>query len=159
MTTQESFAGESVGMWQGINHVTLATPDLDTTVAFYRDVLGLRVVFEAPANPMHERHAMLSPGSPGLGLHFFEVADAQIFGFPGGVPPTLQFVPGALQHIALTVADEAAGLALRERLQARGIPTTPILSPGRYAPSVRMFLFPDPSGLLLKATWTQTKGE
>src|SRR5215212_3136299 len=126
MTTQESFAAESVGIWQGVNHVTLATPDLDTTVAFYRDVLGLRVVFEAPANPMHGRHAMLSPGGSGQGLHFFEVADAQIFGFPGAVPPTLQFLPGALQHVALTVADEAEALALRERLQARS------------------FLFPDP---------------
>jgi catechol 2,3-dioxygenase-like lactoylglutathione lyase family enzyme len=156
MTTHETSDAESVGMWQGINHITLATPDLDTTVAFYRDVLGLDVVFEAPANPLHGRHAMLSPGGSGLGLHFFEVADAQVFGVPGGVPTTLQFVPGALQHIALTVADEAGGLALRERLQARGIPTTPVLSPGRYAPSARMFLFPDPSGLLLKAIWTQT---
>ena len=49
-----------------------------------------------------------------------------------------------------------AALALRDRLQARGIPTTPVLSPGRYAPSVRTFLFPDPSGLLLKASWSQT---
>jgi catechol 2,3-dioxygenase-like lactoylglutathione lyase family enzyme len=83
MTTQAAPASETVGIWQGINHVTLATPDLDATVAFYRDVLGLRVVFEAPANPMHGRHAMLSPGGSGQGLHFFEVADAQIFGFPG----------------------------------------------------------------------------
>ena len=156
MTTQESLAGESVGIWQDINHISLATPDLDATVAFYRDVLGLRVVFEAPANPMHGRHAMLSPGGPGLGLHFFEVADAQIFGFPEGVPQTLQFLPGALQHIALTVSDEAAALALRDRLQAHGIPTTPVLTPGRNAPNVRTFLFPDPSGLLLKATWSQT---
>ena len=156
MTTQESAAAEPVGIWQGINHITLATPDLDATVAFYRDVLGLRVVFEAPANPMHGRHAMLSPGGPGLGLHFFEVADAQVFGIPGGVPHTLQFIPGALQHIALTVTDEAAALALRDRLQARGVPTTPVLTPGRNAPSARTFLFPDPSGLLIKAIWIQT---
>jgi catechol 2,3-dioxygenase-like lactoylglutathione lyase family enzyme len=155
MTTHDTSEAGLVGIWQGVNHISLATPNLDATVAFYRDVLGMHVLFEAPANPLHGRHAMISLGGPGLGLHFFEVADAQIFGFPGGVPPTLQFVPGALQHIALTVADEAAALALRERLQARGIPTTPVLTPGRHAPSVRTFLFPDPSGLLLKATWTQ----
>jgi catechol 2,3-dioxygenase-like lactoylglutathione lyase family enzyme len=146
---------ESVGVWQGIEQVTLATPDLDATVAFYRDVLRLRVVFEAPANPMHGRHAMRSPGGTGQGLHFFEVADAQVFGVPGGVPQTLQFVPGALQHVALRVADEAAALALRDRLHARGVPTTPVLTPGRYAPGARTFLFPDPSGLLIKALWTQ----
>ena len=144
------------GMWQGVNHVTLVTRDLEATVAFYRDVLGMRVVFEAPANPLHGRHAMISPGGPGLGLHFFELADAQVFGFPGGVPTTLQFLPGALQHIAITVADEAAGLALRERLLACGVPTTPVMKPGRFAPSARTFLFPDPSGLLLKAVWLRT---
>lgn len=145
------------GVWRGVNHVTLVTRDLDATVAFYRDVLGMRVVFEAPANPLHWRHAMISPGGPGLGLHFFEVADAQVFVFPDGVPPTLQFLPGALQHIAITVADEAAGLALRERLLARGVPMTPVMEPGRFAPLARMFLFPDPSGLLLKATWLRTE--
>ena len=37
-------------------------------------------------------------------------------------------------------ADAVAGLAQREGLQARGVPTTPVLSPGRFAPSARMFL-------------------
>jgi hypothetical protein len=38
-------------------------------VSFYRDVLGMRLVFEAPANPCHGRHAMISPGDAGMGLH------------------------------------------------------------------------------------------
>ena len=139
--------------WQGINHVSLITGNLDATVAFYRDVLEMRVVFEAPANPHHGRHAMISAGGSGMGLHFFEVAGAQIFRLPDGVPSKPEFLPGALQHIAITVADEAAALALRERLSAHGVPMTPVLEPGRFAPMVRMFLFPDPSGLLLKATW------
>lgn len=156
MATEEEESARPVGMWRGINHITLATPDLDATVEFYRDIVGLQVLFEAPANPMHGRHAMLSTGDSGGGLHFFEVADAQIFRFPGGVPQRLDFLPGALQHIALTIGDEGAALALRDRLQERGIPITPVLTPGRYAPSARMFLFPDPSGLLIKAFWTQS---
>ncbi len=137
------------GIWRGVNHVALATPDLDHTVAFYRDVLGMRVLFEAPANPHHGRHAMISPGGDGLGLHFFEQPDVEVFGFDGGVPPVLAFVPGALQHVSFTVADEAAGLALRGALGARGIPTTPVMDQG----PVRVFLFPDPSGMLLEAAW------
>ena len=133
---------------------SLATPNLQATVAFYRDVLEMRVVFEAPANPHHGPHAMISPGGPGMGFHFFEVPDTQISQLPGGVPAKPgQFLPGALQHIAVTLADESAAVALRARLLARGIPTTPIWEPGRLAPGVRIFLFPDPSGLLLKATW------
>jgi len=54
------------------------------------------------------------------------------------VPPTLQFLPGALQHVALTVADEAEALALRERLQARGVPTMPVFTPGGNAPRAHL---------------------
>jgi hypothetical protein len=32
-----------------------------------------------------------------------------------------------------------------------------VMEPGRFAPLARMFLFPDPSGLLLKATWLRTE--
>jgi catechol 2,3-dioxygenase-like lactoylglutathione lyase family enzyme len=154
--TNTSAIGEVAATWQGLNHVTLITPNLDATVAFYRSVLGMRVAFEAPANPHHGRHAMISPGGPGMGLHFFEVADAQVFKFAGGVPSKPEFIPGALQHVAITVAGERAALALHERLVAGGVPTTPVLEPGRFAPGVRTFLFQDPSGLLLKATWSRT---
>jgi len=100
---------------------------------------------------------MISAGGPGMGLHFFELANAQIFRFPDAVPSKPDFLPGALQHIAITVADETTALALRERLLAHGVPMTPVLEPGRFAPMVRMFLFPDPSGLLLKATWLRAE--
>ena len=65
------------GAWQGLNHVSLVTEDLDATLAFYRDVLQMRVVFEA-RNPHHGRHAMISPGGEGMGLHFFELAGAHL---------------------------------------------------------------------------------
>src|SRR5438034_6961798 len=123
--TNTSAIGEVAATWQGLNHVTLVTPNLDATVAFYRSVLGMRVVFEAPANPHHGRHAMISPGSPGMGFHFFEVADTQIFRLPGVVPAKPgEFLPGALQHIAVTLANESSALVLRDRLLARDTPMT-----------------------------------
>jgi catechol 2,3-dioxygenase-like lactoylglutathione lyase family enzyme len=151
----ESARDELAQAWLGINHVSLATPDLDATVSFYRDVLKMRIVFEAPANPYHGRHAMISPGGAGMGFHFFEVPGTPIGRLPGVVPTKPgEFLPTALQHIAITLANEDAASALRERLLSRGIPTTPIIEPGRFAPGVRMFLFPDATGLLLKATWS-----
>lgn len=153
MTTTPQSSAELEAAWQGIDHLALVTPDLDATLTFYRDVLGLRVLFEGAPNPMHGRHAMISAGGPGRGLHFFEVPNAQIFGERGVAPRGLTFIPGALQHIAIAVADEASALAMRERLQARGVPMTPVLTPGRNAPGARTFLFPDPSGLLIKAIW------
>ena len=157
MADASGVAADLAGAWQGLNHISLVTGNLDATVAFYRDVLQMPVVFEAPANPHHGRHAMISAGGPGMGLHFFELANAQIFRFPDDVPSKPDFLPGALQHIAITVADETTALALRERLLAHGVPMTPVLEPGRFAPMVRMFLFPDPSGLLLKATWLRAE--
>jgi len=153
MTAEAASAGLS-GAWHGINHVSLATPDLDATVAFYRDVLEMRVTFEAPANPYHGRHAMISAGGAGLGFHFFEVPDTQVLRLPTIVPTKPgEFLACALQHIAVTLADERSALALRDRLHRRGVPMTPVWEPGRFAPGVRIFLFPDPSGVLLKATW------
>jgi catechol 2,3-dioxygenase-like lactoylglutathione lyase family enzyme len=156
--TTETASVELSHAWLGINHVSLATPNLDTTVAFYRDVLEMRVLFQAPANPHHGRHAMISPGGAGMGFHFFEVADTQIARLPGVVPAKPgEFLPGALQHIAVTLADDRSALLLRDRLIARNVPVTPIIEPGRFAPGVRTFLFPDPSGLLLKATWVRVE--
>lgn len=146
-----------VHAWLGINHVTLATPDLAVTVAFYRDILQMHILFEAPANPHHGRHAMISAGGAGMGFHFFEVPETRVDRLPGVVPTKPgEFLPSPLQHIAITLVDEGAAHALRDRLVGRGVPVTPIIEPGRLAPGVRMFLFPDPSGLLLKAVWLST---
>jgi catechol 2,3-dioxygenase-like lactoylglutathione lyase family enzyme len=145
----EEPARQADSLWNGFNHVALVTPDLDATLRFYQDVLGMRVLWNAAANPHHGRHAMISPGGGGLGLHFFEEPDAEIFRFPDGVPATLRFLPGALQHISLTVATEEAGLALRARLERQGIPVTSVMEQG----PVRIFLFPDPGGMLLEAAW------
>jgi catechol 2,3-dioxygenase-like lactoylglutathione lyase family enzyme len=115
----------------------------------------MRVVFEGPGNVHHGRDAFISVGGSGLGLHFFEVPNAVIFRYPTGVPSRLEFITGALQHIGITIADEAAANTLRNRLQEHGVQMTPVIAPSGRMPNVRMFLFPDPSGMLLKATWLQ----
>lgn len=97
---------------------------------------------------------MISAGGDGIGFPFFEAPETRVERLPGIVPVRPgEFLAGAFQHIAVTLVDEAAAQALRDRLAARGVPMTPILEPGRFAPGVRMFLFPDPSGILLKAVW------
>ena len=142
--------------WQGLNHISLVTPELDATLTFYRDVLAMQVIFEGPGNPYHGRDAMISVGGTGLGLHFFEVQNAEIFRYPTGVPSKLEFITGALQHIGISITDETAAHTLRSRLEEHGVQMTPVLAPSGRMPGVRMFLFPDPSGILLKATWLQS---
>src|SRR5690349_9862311 len=116
--------------WRSFHHVAVVTPDLDATRAFYADVLGMGagpVMTRAGA-----RHCFVKPGEgEAWGLHFFEDAEAQLLtdreelrrllADPASVARSL---PGALQHIAFGIADESAGLALRERLRAHGVPMT-----------------------------------
>lgn len=139
--------------WRGFHHIAVVTPDLDATIAFYRDVLGMPISDIVPATQWSGRHCFIKPGlTEAWGLHVFEQADAQLFPYPEGMPRGI-FVPGALQHIAFALPGEAEALALRARLAALNIPTTPINDVG----TVRNMLFRDNNGILLEATWPQTE--
>jgi catechol 2,3-dioxygenase-like lactoylglutathione lyase family enzyme len=132
--------------WRGFHHLALVTPDLDATIRFYRDVLGLAVTFVAPATDLHGRHAGLAVDGAGGFLHFFEQPGAAIHPYPLAAGLTFPRELGAL----LALPDEAAGLALRERLQALQIPVTEIMDQG----PIRNMLFPDNNGLRLEAAWS-----
>ena len=135
--------------WRGFHHIAIVTPDLDATIAFYTEVLGMEITGIFPATDRNGRHCFIKPGtSEAWGLHVFEQADAHIFQYPDGMP-RFAFIPGALQHIAFALPDLAAARALRERLAAFGIATTEIGDLGL----VQNMLFRDNSGILLEATW------
>ncbi len=152
MTDQPSPTAQGQPPWRGFHHLALVTPDLDATLRFYGDVLGLGAAFVAPATELHGRHAMIAvDGDAGSFLHFFEQPAAAIHPYPLAAGLTFPRELGALHHIALALPDEAAGLALRERLQALQIPVTEIMDQG----PVRNLLFPDNNGLLLEAAWSQ----
>jgi catechol 2,3-dioxygenase-like lactoylglutathione lyase family enzyme len=143
---------QTVPAWQGINHIALVTPDLAASLHFYQDILGLQLVTLLPATDEHGRHVILSTdrsgNSTGQVLHFFEDAAAQIFTDPEALT-AVRFVPGALQHIALTLPDEAAGQALHARLHGQGIQTTEIVDL-RLNRSFRML---DAMGLIVEVAW------
>src|SRR5262245_7900082 len=111
--------------WQGIHHLAVATRDLEQTIRFYTEVLGMKSNDIYPANPFHGRHAFIKPGETAetWGLHFFESAEAQIHMHPDALR-RLTFIPGALQHIAFALPDESAGLQLRQRLESLEIEMT-----------------------------------
>jgi catechol 2,3-dioxygenase-like lactoylglutathione lyase family enzyme len=139
--------------WRGFHHVALVTRDLDSTISFYRDMLGMEVVFIAPAGELHGRHGAVRPGGDPdrPGLHFFEYHQAPLFGPHDRTLQAAVFDPGAtfLSHISLALPDEAAGLELRERLTRHGVPTTPIMDQGPF----RNMGFIDNNGMSLEAAW------
>ncbi len=59
--------------WQGFHHVALFTRDLDATIAFYQEVLGMEVLGVAPAGDLHGRHCALRPGTPPDRLYQFAI--------------------------------------------------------------------------------------
>ncbi len=137
--------------WGGIHHVALVTPDLDATIAFYGDVLGMSAgEVRVGGGMLPQRHCFIRPGEDAetWGLHFFEHPDARIPACSQGLA-SREFIPGALQHVAFALPSAAEAASLRARLQAHGIEATPT---GTIGPIQNMLFF-DNIGLLLEATW------
>ena len=142
--------------WQGFNHVALLTRDLDATMHFYQQVLGMELLFDIPANELHGRHCGLRPGSAAaqIGyLSFFEYAAAPLFAPQDRSLEVSVFDPGStfLSHISFTLPDAMAGHVLQDRLRAYGVPTTPIMEQG----DVYNIVFLDNNGLALEAVWSK----
>ena len=103
MTIAASTSQTTKPAWRGFHHVALVTSDLDATIAFYRDVLGMEIAAVFPATDRNRRHCFIKPGATeAWGLHIFERADAKIFPFPEEMQRFV-FIPGALQHIAFAL--------------------------------------------------------
>ena len=65
VTDHPADVSQAAPPWRGVHHVALVARDLDATISFYRDVLGMEVVFIAPAGELHGRHGAVRPdGGP-----------------------------------------------------------------------------------------------
>lgn len=97
----------------GIHHLALATHDMNQTIRFWRDLLGLRLV--------------ATLGRPGYRHYFFELSETDMIAFfewpaveplPGkdhGVPVVGPF---GFDHVALGLEDRDALWDIKDRLEA-----------------------------------------
>jgi catechol 2,3-dioxygenase-like lactoylglutathione lyase family enzyme len=53
--------------FNGVNHLAMATDDMDRTIRFWRDLLGMRLV--------------AGLGKPGYGHYFFQLSDTDLMAF------------------------------------------------------------------------------
>ena len=122
----------------GISHAAFATSDMDKTIRFWRDLLGLRLVY--------------TQGGPGNRQYFFEVADQVFivfFEWPEVErvryhhPGAPEKGPFAFDHVAIRVADEEALWHMTALLEAAEIPMTDVVDHG-LCKSVYTF---DPNGV------------
>jgi catechol 2,3-dioxygenase-like lactoylglutathione lyase family enzyme len=117
-----------------LDHVALTVSDVDHSIEWYRDVLGLEHVHEAEwgRNP-----AVLTSGSTGLALFPAKGSDPPPTGYPDGL---------AMWHVAFR-ADKRSFDAAREELDARDIKYR--FSDHGLAHSI---YFNDPDGHLIEIT-------
>lgn len=109
-----------------LHHVTMITGDAPANVAFYADLLGLRMVkrtvnFDAPE--MYHLYFGDEQGSPGSILTWFEFPGAA-----GGVPGA-----GMIHRLQLGVGGEAALAFWKDRLDRAGYPATEVPGGLRFA--------------------------
>jgi catechol 2,3-dioxygenase-like lactoylglutathione lyase family enzyme len=132
-----------IPQWSGVHHLAMVTPDMDTTVRFYDGVLGMRLCATLMAGPMRHYFFEIDEGNT---IAFFEIKGMETFAKPAGARPdrVLQF-----DHLSFALPDEAALLALRERLEAADCEVTTVVDHD----IIRSIYFTDPNGIALEASW------
>jgi catechol 2,3-dioxygenase-like lactoylglutathione lyase family enzyme len=122
----------------GIHHLALVTGALDTTIRFWRDLVGLELRCRLGASGY--RQYFFAAGGRTL-LAFFEWSGAEpVPEKDHGVP---QRGPIAFDHVAFELAGEADLFALRDRLAAAGFWVSEAMDQG-FVLSIYTF---DPNGV------------
>jgi len=111
--------------YNGINHLAMATCDMDRTIRFWRDLLGMRLV--------------AGLGSPGYRHYFFEISEHDLIAFfewpdvknipekDHGVPVQEAF---AFDHLSIGVASENDLWGLKQKLEAAGFWVSEVIDHG-----------------------------
>uniref|UniRef100_UPI0006CFC8D2 VOC family protein n=1 Tax=Desulfosarcina cetonica TaxID=90730 RepID=UPI0006CFC8D2 len=111
--------------YTGINHLAMVTADMDRTVRFWRDLLGM--------------HLVGGLGSKGYRHYFFEISDRDMIAFfewsgAEPIPEKDHGVPFkgpvAFDHIAFGVTDDDALWVLKDRLEAAGFWVSEVMDHG-----------------------------
>jgi len=114
-------------MWKfnGVNHLAMATGDMDSTIRFWRDLLGMRLV--------------AGLGQPGYRHYFFQISDYDLIAFfewrgvepvpnkDHGRPVTGPFI---FDHVSFGVETEDDLWELKDRLDAAGFPMSDMIDHG-----------------------------
>ena len=122
----------------GFFHGGIAVSDMERSLAFYRDLLGLE---EGPRPDFD---------FPGAWLYAGGLAVVHLVGRPGAAPPAGPSPGAAFEHIALRFRGLAA---IRAALKARGIPFTESPLPGMPLHQIHVT---DPFGLRVELNFDMT---
>lgn len=122
--------------FSGVHHVGLSVSDLDRSVAFYTDVLGLAYVMPT-AEPGFRRALLVhAPSGFFLGLTQHDANDAAPF----------READAGLDHLAFAVADRDELSEWEDRLAEKGVTYSPV----RDVFYGSVLSFRDPDGIQLE---------
>jgi len=124
--------------FNGVNHLAMATGDMDKTIRFWRDLLGMRLV--------------AGLGEPGYRHYFFEISETDLIAFFEwtGVKPVAKKEHGRpvtgpyiFDHVSFGVETEDDLWSLKDRLEAAGSPVSDVIDHG-FIHSIYAY---DPNGI------------
>lgn len=128
-------------IYNGINHLAMATGDMDRTIRFWRDFLGMRLV--------------ACFGKPGYRHYFFEISENDMIAFfewphvePVEEKEHGRVVKGpfVFDHISIGVKNRESLWELKDRLNAADIWVSEVIDHG-FIHSIYTF---DPNGIALE---------
>lgn len=124
--------------FNGVNHLAMATGDMDKTIRFWRDLLGMRLV--AGLGQLGYRH------------YFFEISETDLIAFFEwtGVEPVAKKEHGRpvsgpfiFDHVSFGVETEDDLWSLRDRLEAAGFSVSDVIDHG----FIHSIYVHDPNGI------------
>lgn len=149
--------------FNGINHLALVCKDMDVTVDFYRNKLGMKLTKTIDLPEGGGKHFFFDAGG-GDAIAFFWFPDG-----PDSVDRKelrrISAIPGTMNHVAIDVAADKID-EYREQLVAKGIEVTEVVNHDDTASGVsdeinestfvRSLYFKDPDGTQLEfAAWVR----
>lgn len=131
---------------QGINHLAFITDDMQTTIRFYRDLLGMKL----SAGIGHDgyRHYFFQLGDGLTHVAFFEYDGATVMNrkFPGDRTS----LPLGFDHVSFTVESREVLFALKDRIEAAGIDVEGAVDHGLFW---SIYFYDPHNNIPLEATW------
>ncbi len=147
----------------GINHLALTCADMNRTIAFYRDVLGMPLIKTIDFPGGRGKHYFFDCGG-GDSIAFFEFGKDRE-NVDAKTHDKMAATPGMMHHVAINVSNDDLE-RYRQRLIDKGIEVTEVVNhddtPRGASPEVnestfvRSIYFRDPDGIQLEfAAWSR----
>lgn len=133
--------------FNGVNHLAFATGNMDETIRYWRDLLGMRLV--------------AGLGQPGYRHYFFELSKSDLVAFFewDGVKPIPKKDHGApvrgpwgFDHVSFGVETQDDLWALKDTIGAAGFWVSDVIDHG-FIYSIYSF---DPNGIPVEFSWNKT---